>query len=146
MSSAAYSQWDKCDVLVIEIVLQSSLQKEHLLFLVYKIQVLPQGNVWHIDTILFPWQCMTDLLFVFIRVFWCSPIYCSLLTTALYSVEFNWVTRCFTSFFVQAETASGSSLSEVTVNEEMLLSAFVCIHVLFVKPQRTNPIKFGRGG
>lgn len=73
-------------------------------------------NVWHIDTVLFPWHDVTDLLFVFIRVFWCSAIYRSLLTTAFYSVGLNRVTRCFTSFVAQQENASGSALSEVTVN------------------------------
>lgn len=95
---------------------------------VYKLWVLPQGNAWHIDTILFSWHLWLICL-LYLLVFWCSAMHSSLLTTALYSVEFNWVIRCFTSFLVERDHASGLFLSGVVVNYRMPLSSLVCNRV-----------------
>lgn len=123
------SQWDGCDVWLLKQYQHHPPWKVRFIFPWFaRRKTFLQEMYGTLTPFCFP--CTTWLICsLYLLVFWCGAIHSSLLTTALYSAGFNWVTRCFTSFLVEAENPSGSPTplppsapSEVRVNERTPLS------------------------
>lgn len=102
------SQWDGCDVWLLQQYQHHPPWKVPFIFPWFaRRKTFLQEMYGTLTPFCFP--CTTWLICsLYLLVFWCGAIHSSLLTTALYSAGFNWVTRCFTSFLVEAENPSGS--------------------------------------
>lgn len=102
------SQWDGCDVWLLKQYQHHPPWKVRFIFPWFaRRKTFLQEMYGTLTPFCFP--CTTWLICsLYLLVFWCGAIHSSLLTTALCSAAFNWVTRCFTSFLVEAENPSGS--------------------------------------